>query len=146
MGPLTSVGYMVDNHVKEKGLPPLKNEFLDALGLGDVVLESLFGKPPPIEEDHLVALVSGVRSRSQQLVASLALIMKLSLPAQQSEGTTNCQVGLVGAHNEQWLDIKVIVSLGQLLKLTPELGNYLTHHILMLSKEEPQSKKKKGFF
>jgi hypothetical protein len=39
---------MVDNHVKEKGLPPLEDELLDNLSLGDVILEGLFGEPPPI--------------------------------------------------------------------------------------------------
>jgi hypothetical protein len=43
MGPRTLVGDMVDNHVKEKGLPPLKDELLDVLGLGDIVFEGLFG-------------------------------------------------------------------------------------------------------
>ncbi len=37
MGPRTSIGDMVDNHVKEKGLPPLEDEFLDALSLGDLI-------------------------------------------------------------------------------------------------------------
>jgi hypothetical protein len=57
---------MVDNHVKEKGLPPSKDEFLDALGPSDNGLKGLFKKPPPIKEDHL----SGVQSRSQQLTTS----------------------------------------------------------------------------
>jgi len=69
---------MVDNHVNEKGLPPLEDEFLDALGMGDTGLEGLFGKPFPIKEDHLVAPTSGVKSRSQQLTTSLVLITKLS--------------------------------------------------------------------
>ncbi len=43
MGPGTLVGDMVDNHVKEKGLPPLKDELLDVLGSGDIALEGLFG-------------------------------------------------------------------------------------------------------
>jgi hypothetical protein len=55
---------MVDNHVKEKCLPPLKDELLDVLGLSDIVLKGLFGELPPIEEDHLVALVNGVRNIS----------------------------------------------------------------------------------
>lgn len=62
----------MDNHVKENGLPPLENEFLDALGMGDVGLEGLFGKPFPIEEDHLVGPLSGVKSRPQQLTTSPA--------------------------------------------------------------------------
>ncbi len=70
----------MDNHVKEKGLPPPKDEFLDALGMGDARLKGLFGKPFPIEEDHLVGPISGVKSKSQQLTASLALITKLSFP------------------------------------------------------------------
>ncbi len=61
---------MVDNHVKEKGLPPPKDEFLDALGPSDNGLKGLFKKPPPVKEDHLVAPISGVQSRSQQLIAS----------------------------------------------------------------------------
>jgi hypothetical protein len=73
------IGDMVENHVKEKGLPPLEGEFLDILGLGDVRLEGLFGKPPPIEGD-LVAPVNGVKRKSQQLTAFLALITRLSLP------------------------------------------------------------------
>jgi hypothetical protein len=64
------VGDMVDNHVKEKVLPPPEDEFLDALGPNDNGLKGLFKKLPPIMEDHLVALVSGVRSKSQQLTAS----------------------------------------------------------------------------
>ncbi len=64
MGRPTSVGNMVDNHVKEKCLPPLKDELLDVLGLSDIVLKGLFGELPPIEEDHLVALVNGVRNIS----------------------------------------------------------------------------------
>ncbi len=58
------VGDMVDNHVKENGLPPPKDEFLDALGLSDNGLKGLFKKPSPVKEDHLVAPVSGVRSIS----------------------------------------------------------------------------------
>lgn len=69
---------MVENHVKEKGLPPLEDEFLDFLGLGDVRLKGLFGEPPLIEED-LVAPVNGVKSRSQQLIASPTLITRLLL-------------------------------------------------------------------
>ncbi len=69
---------MVDNHVKEKGLWPLEDAFLDPLGMGDTGLEGLFGKPLPIKEDHLVAPTSGVKSISQQLTTSLALITKLS--------------------------------------------------------------------
>jgi hypothetical protein len=68
----------VDNHVKEKGLSPPKDEFLDALGMGDVGLEGLFGKPFPIKEDHLVGPISGVKSRPQQLTTSPALITKFS--------------------------------------------------------------------
>jgi hypothetical protein len=34
-----SIGDMVDNHAKEKGLPPQEDEFLDTLGLGDVGLK-----------------------------------------------------------------------------------------------------------
>jgi hypothetical protein len=74
------IGDMVENHVKEKGLPPPKDEFLDILGLGDVGLKGLFGELPPIEEDHLVAPVNGVKSRSQQLITSPTLNIKLSLP------------------------------------------------------------------
>lgn len=65
---------------------------LDALGLGDIGLEGLFGELLPIEEDHLVAIVSSVRSRSQQLLASPTLITRLSFPTYQSKGATNHQV------------------------------------------------------
>jgi hypothetical protein len=64
---------------------------LDALGLGDIGLKSMFGELFPIEEDHLVAIVSSVRNRSQ-LIASLTLITRLSFPTYQSKGVTNHQV------------------------------------------------------
>jgi hypothetical protein len=38
------------------------------------------------------------------------------------------------------------MSLGQLLKLAPTLGNYLAHHTFLPSKEELQSKKEMGLF
>jgi hypothetical protein len=40
----------------------------------------------------------------------------------------------------------VIVSLGQLLKLALELGNYLVHHALLPSEEELQGREEMGFF
>lgn len=57
--------------------------------------------------------------------------------------------GMVGPHtrlttttpiqNQRWLNTKVIVSLGQLMKLAPNLSDYLTCHVLM-----PQDKETKG--
>lgn len=57
--------------------------------------------------------------------------------------------GMVGPHtrlitatpiqNQRWLNIKVIVSLGQLMKLAPNFNDYLTCHVLM-----PQYKETKG--
>ncbi len=82
MGPRTLVGDMVDNHVKEKGLPPIKDEFLDVLSLDDIMLEGLFRESPTIEEDDLVVPVNGVNNKSQQLTTSPTLITRLSLPAQ----------------------------------------------------------------
>jgi hypothetical protein len=38
------------------------------------------------------------------------------------------------------------MSLGQLLKLVLELGNYLAHHVFLPPEEELQGKEEVGFF
>jgi hypothetical protein len=40
-------------------------------------------------------------------------------------------------HNQQLLETRVMISLGQLLKLAPSLVDYLAHHALLCHEGEP---------
>jgi hypothetical protein len=88
---------------------------------------------------HLVALVSNLKNNLQKTTTFLALVIGYLLD-QESKGVVDHKVGQVTpmcTHNQQWLETRVTISLGQLWKLALGIVDCLAHHVLLRHEREP---------
>jgi hypothetical protein len=130
---------MEDDKFEARNPLPLDDGFLDALGPDDSGLTGLFGEWPPTQKKHLVALVSNLKNNFQKTTTFPALIIRYLLD-QESKGVVHHKVRQLTpmcTRNQQWLETRVTISLGQLLKLAPSLDDYLAHHALLRHEGEP---------